>query len=141
MSLLCLPLAFAGSYWSFVAAMFGWGLAFGGFWLMMTPAMADVIDEIVATTGKRDDGVYLGFRAFFGRLAYAVQALSFWLVHRATRFAADPRSPEAQNGIRLHTAIIPALLLAIGVIVFLRMNRLDDKKAEGYRRELAERGL
>jgi GPH family glycoside/pentoside/hexuronide:cation symporter len=141
MAVLCLPLAFAGSYWSFVAAMFGWGLSFGGFWLMMTPAMADVIDEIVATTGVRDDGVYLGFRAFFGRLAYAVQALSFWLVHRATGFAADPRSASAQAGIRLHTAVIPAILLAIGVVVFLRMNRLDADKAETNRRELASRGL
>ncbi len=96
LALLCLPLVLVTSYWGFVAAMFGWGLAFGGFWLMMTPAMADVIDGIVVKTGRRDDGVYLGFRAFFGRLAYAVQALSFWLVHKATGFAEDPRSPEAR---------------------------------------------
>jgi GPH family glycoside/pentoside/hexuronide:cation symporter len=31
MAVLCLPLAFAGGYWAFVAVMFGWGLAFGGF--------------------------------------------------------------------------------------------------------------
>jgi GPH family glycoside/pentoside/hexuronide:cation symporter len=141
LALLCLPLFFARGYWDFVAAMFGWGLAFGGFWLTMTPAMADVIDEIVAKTGKRDDGIYLGFRAFFGRLAYAVQALSFWLVHRATRFAEDPRSADAQLGIRAHTALIPAILLAIGVVVFLKMNTLDDKKAEAYRAELAAKGL
>lgn len=141
LSLLCLPLLLASGYWSFVAAMFGWGLAFGGFWLMMTPAMADVIDEVVARTGKRDDGVYLGFRAFFGRLAYAVQALSFYLVHRATRFAEDPRSAAAQLGIRVHTALVPAILLAIGVVVFLRMNTLNDRKADAYRAELAERGL
>jgi GPH family glycoside/pentoside/hexuronide:cation symporter len=141
LALFCLPLVFASGYWSFVAAMFGWGLAFGGFWLMMTPAMADVIDEIVVKTGKRDDGIYLGFRAFFGRLAYAVQALSFWLVHRATRFAEDPRSPEARFGIRVHTALIPAVLLAIGVVVFLKMNTLTDKKAEANRAELARKGL
>ncbi len=141
MAVLCLPLAVARSYWSFVAAMFGWGLAFGGFWMMMTPAMADVIDEIVATTGKRDDGVVLGFRAFFGRLANAVQALVFWLVHLATNFAADPRSPAAQAGIRIHTAIVPSILLVVGVVVFLKMNGLDADKAEGYRRDLAARSL
>jgi glycoside/pentoside/hexuronide:cation symporter, GPH family len=141
LGLLCLPLFFASSYWSFVAAMFGWGLAFGGFWMTMTPAMADVIDEVVVKTGRRDDGMILGIRAFFGRLAYAVQALSFWLVHEATRFAQDPRSAEAQLGIRIHTALIPALLLALGVIVFLRMNTLNDKKAEAYRAELARKGL
>ena len=141
LAFLCLPLVFATGYWAFVAAMFGWGLAFGGFWLMMTPAMADVIDEIVVKTGRRDDGIILGFRAFFGRLAYAVQALSFYLVHRATRFAQDPRSPEARLGIRIHTALIPALLLAVGVIVFLRLNTLDAKKAESHRLALAESGL
>jgi GPH family glycoside/pentoside/hexuronide:cation symporter len=141
LALLCLPLVFVTGYWGFVAAMFGWGLAFGGFWLMMTPAMADVIDEIVARTGRRDDGIVLGFRAFFGRLAYAVQALSFWLVHKATRFAEDPRSADAQFGIRVHTALIPAVLLAVGVVVFLRLNTLDAKKAEAYRAELAAKGL
>ncbi len=141
LSLLCLPLFFARSYGAFVAGMFAWGLAFGGFWLMMTPAMADVIDEIVVKTGKREDGVYLGFRAFAGRLAYAVQALSFWAIHAATGFAQDRRSASAVLGVRLHTAIVPAVLLAVGVAAFLRVNTLDAAKAEENRRLLAERGL
>jgi GPH family glycoside/pentoside/hexuronide:cation symporter len=141
LAVLCLPLMFAHSYYEFVAAMFGWGLAFGGFWLLMTPAMADVIDAIVVASGKRDDGIYLGFRAFFGRLAYGVQALIFALVHLATGFAANPRSAEAQFGIRLHTAAFPALFLVIGGIVFLRMNRLGKAKVEENRRILAERNL
>jgi glycoside/pentoside/hexuronide:cation symporter, GPH family len=141
MAVLCLPLAFARGYWAFVASMAGWGLAFGGFWMMMTPAMADIIDEIVAVSGKRDDGVYLGIRAFFGRLANATQALVFWIVHLATNFAADPRSSAAATGIRIHTAIVPSVLLGIGVLLFLRMNTLDTEKAEGYRRDLLARGL
>ena len=56
-------------------------------------------------------------------------------------FAQDPRSPEARLGIRIHTALIPALLLAVGVIVFLRLNTLDAKKAESHRLALAESGL
>ncbi|MBN1241402.1 MAG: MFS transporter [Spirochaetales bacterium] len=141
LALLCLPLWFARSYDQFVAAMFAWGLAFGGFWLMMTPALADVIDGVVARTGARDDGVYLGFRAFFGRLAYAVQALVFWAVHRATGFAADPRSAAATAGIRAHTALIPAALLAVGVALFLILNTLDADKAAANRAELERRGL
>ncbi|MDP3178984.1 MAG: MFS transporter [Spirochaetaceae bacterium] len=141
MSILCLPLLFVRGYWGFVAAKFGWGLAFGGFWLMMTPALADVVDEIVATTGMRDDGVFLGFRAFFGRLAYAVQALSFWAVHQATGFALDPRSASAVNGIRIHLALLPSIFLAIGVLVFLRMNGLNASKAAVYRKELADKRL
>jgi GPH family glycoside/pentoside/hexuronide:cation symporter len=140
LGLLCIPLALAKGYWAFVAGMFAWGLAFGGFWMLMTPAMADIIDGIVAETGLRDDGVYLGFRAFAGRLAYAVQALSFWAVHALTGFAEAPRGPAALAGIRVHFALIPALLLGIGVLVFLRLNTLDAAKAADNRRRIAERG-
>ncbi len=141
LGLLCIPLFFAGSHTAFVAAMFAWGLAFGGFWMLMTPAMADVIDEIVVATGRRDDGVYIGFRAFAGRLAYAVQALSFWLTHWLTGFAVDQRSPRALSGIRIHTALIPAVLLGIGVIVYLRMNTLTAESVEANRKKLEESGL
>jgi len=137
----CLPLMFVKGYYGFVGAMFAWGLSFGGFWMLMTPAMADVIDEIVVLSGKRDDGVFIGFRAFAGRLAYAVQAVSFWAVHGLTGFAADPRASQAQFGIRLHTALIPAILLVIGVAIFLRINTLDAAKARRNRDSLKELGL
>jgi len=137
----CVPLMFVTGYYGFVAAMFAWGLAFGGFWMLMTPALADVIDEIVVTTGKRDDGVYIGFRAFAGRLAYAVQALSFWIVHSLTDFAASPRSPGAQFGIRLHTALIPAILLLAGVGIFLKMNTLNAQKADENLKTMRKLGL
>jgi len=141
LAIFSLPLMAVGGYWGFVAAMFAWGLSFGGFWMILTPAMADVIDEIVVTTGKRDDGVYIGFRAFAGRLAYAVQAVSFWIVHSLTGFASDPRSAQARFGIRLHTALIPAVLLVVGVIVFLKLNTLDDKKAAANQKALKRLGL
>ena len=132
---------FVQRYSGFVIAMFIWGLGFGGFWMLMTPALADVIDEIVVRTGKRDDGVYIGFRALAGRLAYAVQALSFWIVHSLTGFAQEPRSDLSQLGIRLHTALIPACLLAAGVLVFLSINRLNPEMLKKYRESLKERGL
>lgn len=141
LALFCLPLMVVKSYYGFVAAMFVWGLGFGGFWMLMTPALADVIDEIVVRTGKRDDGVYIGFRALAGRLAYAVQALSFWIVHSLTGFALEPRSELSQLGIRLHTALIPACLLIVGLVVFLSMNRLSPVMLENYRERLKEKGL
>ncbi len=141
LALFCLPLMFVRSYSGFVIAMFVWGLGFGGFWMLMTPALADVIDEIVVKTGKRDDGVYIGFRALAGRLAYAVQALSFWIVHSLTRFAQEPRSDLSQMGIRLHTALIPACLLVVGLLVFLSLNKLNPETLGKYRESLKKRGL
>lgn len=141
LALFCLPLMFVQSYLGFVASMFVWGLGFGGFWMLMTPAMADVIDEIVVKTGKRDDGVYIGFRALAGRLAYAVQALSFWIVHSLTGFAQQPRSDLSQLGIRLHTALIPACLLSAGLLLFLSINRLKPETLKNYRETLKANGL
>jgi len=141
LAVFCMPLMFVTSYYGFVGAMFAWGLAFGGFWMLMTPAMADVIDEIVVKTGRRDDGAYIGFRSFAGRLAYAIQALSFWIVHSLSDFAQSPRAPKAQFGIRLHTALIPAVLLVIGVAIFLKLNTLDAKKASTNQAAMKKLGL
>ena len=109
--------------------------------MLIAPAMADVIDGIVARTGRRNDGVYLGFRAFFGRLAYAVQAAAFALVHGLTGFAADPRSAQSVFGIRMHQAGIPAVLLIVGFIVFKSLNTITPESARKNRELLRQKGL
>ena len=91
-----------------------WGAGFGGFRLMMTPAMADVIDEVVLSKKRRDNGVLLGFRAFFGRLSWAVQASSFWLIHSLTGFNTDPHSASAVFGIHVHMGLLPSILVLTG---------------------------
>ncbi len=118
-----------------------WGAGFGGFWLMMTPAMADVIDEVVLSKKRRDDGVLLGFRAFFGRLSWAVQASAFWIIHSMTGFAQDPRSSSAILGIHIHMGLLPSILLLIGVIIFWKMNNLNADKMETIHRELEKLDL
>ena len=136
-----IPMTFINTYTGFTIMMALWGVGFGGFWLMMTPAMADVIDEVVVSKGKRDDGVLLGFRAFFGRLSWAVQASSFWLIHSLTGFAEDPHSPSALWGIHIHMGMLPAVLILIGVIIFWKMNTLNAGKMESIRKELEELNL
>jgi len=86
------------------------------------------------------DGVYLGFRAFFGRLSYAVQAAAFAVVHGLTGFAATPRSPQAILGIRLHQAGIPAVLLLAGFFVFKALNTITPESARRNREVLREKG-
>jgi glycoside/pentoside/hexuronide:cation symporter, GPH family len=136
----CVPMVFSLGYWGYVVAMFVWGIAFGGFWMLIAPAMADVIDGIVVRTGRRDDGVYLGFRAFFGRLGYAVQAIAFAVVHALTGFAANPRSPQAILGIRLHQAGIPAVLLLVGFVVFKALNTITPESARRNRELMKKKG-
>ena len=125
--------------------IFFFGIAFGGYWMIMTPALADVIDEIVIESGRRNDGIYMGFRAFFGRLAFAVQALSFWAIHLITNF--DPKlnaetMPDlAKLGIHIHMALVPAILLIIGVLVFRGINTLTPQSVKQNKEKLKEMGL
>ena len=125
--------------------IFFFGIAFGGYWMIMTPALADVIDEIVIESGYRNDGIYMGFRAFFGRLAFAVQALSFWAIHLITNFDpalnAETMPDLAKLGIHIHMAIVPVFLLIIGVIVFWRMNTLTPQIVRQNKEKLKEMNL
>ncbi|MHA2094016.1 MAG: MFS transporter, partial [Candidatus Hodarchaeales archaeon] len=120
------------------------GIGFGGYWMIMTPALADVIDEIVIKTGKRNDGIFMGFRSFFGRLAFAMQAISFWLIHEITDF--NPVAGATQNetaifGIHIHSALLPAIFLVVGVLVFWRMNTLSPTSVKMNKEKLKEMGL
>jgi GPH family glycoside/pentoside/hexuronide:cation symporter len=148
MAIVVFPMTFIGSsYEGFMLFLFLFGLGFGGYWMIMTPALADVIDEIVLKLGKRNDGIYMGFRAFFGRLAFVVQALSFWIVHEITGFVAnsppgvDSQTPTAMFGIHIHMALIPSFLLVVGIFVFWRLNNLNSKKVSEIKSQLIEQGL
>ena len=111
----------------------------------MTPALADSIDEIVINTSRRNDGIFMGFRAFVGRLSVAVQAVAFWLVQELTGFDNEALVqdviPSAITGIHIHTAVIPACLLVLGVIVFYFLNTLTPEKVQSNREKLKELNL
>ncbi len=138
-----LPMTFANSLIEFSSLAFIMGIGFGGYWMLMNPALADVIDEIVVKTGRRNDGIFMGFRAFFGRLAIAIQALIFLFVHELTGFVPKvrPQSESAAFGIHLHTATIPALILICGVIVFWFLNTLTPEKVAANKSKLKELNL
>ena len=132
------------SYWGFTITVFFFGLGFGGYWMLITPCKADVIDEIVVKTKKRNDGIYMGFRAFFGRLSYAVQAISFAAVHELTGFVGEAnvvQSDPAKLGIRIHMSVLPMIFMLLGLIIFWKMNSLNPSKMEEIRAELHELDL
>lgn len=148
MAIFALPISLpsVNTYLIITVFIFLFGIGLGGYWMIMTPALADVIDEIVVKTGRRNDGIYMGFRAFFGRFAFAVQAIFFWLVHELTGFEgkADIQTPLAIMGIYIHTALIPSIQLIIGIIIFWKLNDLTvdtPEKVDRIKKELAERGL
>ncbi len=103
------------------------GFSMGATWTLIYACFSDTIDDIVVKTGKRDEGVYYGFRTFFGRLSIVIQAVTFGILHPLTNF--DPtsitQSAEAQWGINFGMFVVPAIFYAIG---FLFMWRVYDLK-------------
>lgn len=142
------PMTFINSEIGFIIALFIWGTGFGGFWMMIGPALADVIDEVVVKHKKRDDGLFMGFRAFFGRLSYAVQAISFWIIHELTDFQSpdyfgqEVTQPDsAKFGIHLHMATLPTIFIIIGIFIFWKMNTLNKQKVLANKEKLQELNL
>ena len=137
-------LFFANSQLAFAIGMFVWGLGFGGFWTFMTPAMADVVDSVVVSEKRREDGVLMGVRAFFMRLSYTSQAIVFWICHKATGYdsgISGIQAPIARVGIKLHISLVPAVFFIIAALCMLSINTLTPEKVEQNKEELKKLGL
>jgi GPH family glycoside/pentoside/hexuronide:cation symporter len=139
-----IPLPTFGIYLLIVFEMLLWGLAMGGFWTMIFPVSADVIDNSVVATGKREEGVYTGFQQFFGRIGIIVQALTFALVHELTGFNESlglGQPPSAVWGIHLHQALIPAIFVIIGALVFWKWYKLTPDVVAANQEKIKEMGI
>ncbi len=137
------PILFTSDLPSIIIIMVIWGTGLGLFWSMIGPVFADCIDEVVVQTKKRQEGVYMGFRAFFGRMAYTIQALNFWIVHHLTGWndGSKVQTAEAIFGIRIHMVIVPVILILIGAIIFSKLNDLKPSKVMELKEKLKELDL
>ena len=104
------------------------------------PTFSDVIDEIVVKAKKRNEGIYYGFRTFIGRFSIVIQAATFGIVHALTKFdpTLDQQPLSAIMGIRIHTALVPALFYFLGFLAMWRIYDLKPAKVEKIKLELAE---
>ena len=138
-----IPLIFINNMTLMIIGLLVWGLAFGGFWTILWPVLADVIDESVALTGKRNEGIYTGIQAFFGRLAFLNQALVFTIVHVATDFqeGATTQSASAVWGIQMHFSLIPMIFMAVAMLIFWKFFKLTPDKVKINREKIKELGL
>ncbi|TFG15729.1 MAG: MFS transporter [Promethearchaeota archaeon] len=127
-----IPLIFVNTIEGFIIGMILWGSAMGGFWAMQTICLTDIIDEAVVDTCERQEGTYNGISMFFSRLAIAVQAVSFALVHELTGFVegSDTQSTQAIIGIKIHFAVIPLFVLLIGMLIFYKLYDLTPEKTK-----------
>jgi GPH family glycoside/pentoside/hexuronide:cation symporter len=147
MAVFTFPLAFlADPIYLLIGTTF-WGVALGGYWTMISPVLSDVIDESVVQSGKREEGVYNGFLQFFGRLGLLFQALTFAIVHTLTDFPEGAETlaqlqifsstPQlAVLGISVHFAIIPAIVMGIGTVIFWKFYKLTPDIIEEHQAQV-----
>jgi len=143
LSILTAPLTFIQDYFILFLTMILWGVGLGGFWALLAPVLADVIDESVVITGKREEGIYNGFQAFFGRFAIIMQAITFAVVHSLTGFieGAPTQSSIAVEGISLHFGLIPAIFMVLGALIFWRWYKLTPDRVKENQDKIKEMGL
>ncbi|MBD3256247.1 MAG: MFS transporter [Candidatus Lokiarchaeota archaeon] len=120
--------------------IFIWGIAIGGFWVIYIPTYSDVIDESISNTGIRREGFYSGLRRFMSNFSSVISALLFAIVHELTGFVeiADKQTPLANLGILLLFGIIPASIMAVGLIIFWKLYDITPEKSRNIRAKLEQ---
>jgi Na+/melibiose symporter-like transporter len=148
-----IPMVFAVTRWQWVATLALFGVSLGGQWFMDPPTMGDVLDDAAVRTGKREQSIYYGFQTFITRFGEALKAATIAVAHIATGFVVGYPTLAGQQaanpggwrlvilGIRVHTAIVPALLVLTMTIIFWRRYDLTPQKAAENRKKLEEMGI
>jgi GPH family glycoside/pentoside/hexuronide:cation symporter len=142
-SIFALPMIIINDLIGWIIILFLWGVGIAGMFIIRAVVFADIIDESVVQTGKRNEGMYNGFYIFISRFAVVIQAIIFAMVHQLTGFVegADTQSDLALWGIRLSMAVIPVFFLLIGAIIFWKYYDLTPEKLEQIKQKLKELNL
>ncbi|MHA1688516.1 MAG: MFS transporter [Promethearchaeota archaeon] len=143
MAIFAVPLTFMENLTSILIFIFLYGVAFGGFWPLITPVYSDIIDESVVLSGRRRESTYGGFRQFFLNLARVIQAQTLAIVHTLTGFVegSEKQTPLALMGLQLHFGLVPAIFIAIGVLIFWLFYDITPEKSQDLKSKLIEMKL
>jgi len=104
---------------------------------------ADVSDEVALSMEKRLESTLTGIRVFVMRLSVIITAIVIVSVHIMTGYNPDAtaQTPLATWGIRLHFAVIPALVVFVAFIVLIKWYDLEGEKKEKLFAALESKGL
>jgi GPH family glycoside/pentoside/hexuronide:cation symporter len=134
----------------FVKDLIGWaislfffGIGLGGHWYVDPIMMGDVLDDISLRTKKSQQAIYYGFQSFFIKFGQAFIAIIIALSHTLTGYKAGDalQEPLAEFGIRIHTAIIPAIVVFATLLLFWKFYKLTPDIVAANKAKLKELGL
>jgi len=148
-----LPMIFVGDIIGWAISLLLFGIGVGGQWFMDPPTMGDVLDDVAVRTGKRQQSIYYGFQTFVIRMGNSFIGLTIALTHILTGFvegatslaelqAANPTGWQlAVFGVHIHSALVPAILVIITVILFWKFYDITPKVVKENKKKLKELGL
>ncbi|WP_068774370.1 MFS transporter [Paenibacillus sp. FJAT-26967] len=126
-----LPLGFAFSLGTGIAAgaIAGFGLA--GF--LVTPAVlsGQIIDRDFEVTGRRREGMYTAVGGFITRSSGLLSALAFWIVGMMFGYVSGENpGPDPAGTFRVLISAVPFCLLVVSVVVsmFFRTGQRSEEK-------------
>jgi len=129
--------------WAISLLFFGFGV--GGHWFIDPPTMGDVLDDITVRTGKRQQSIYYGYQAFFVRFGGSVIAMTIAITHILTGYieggSISEQPPLALFGITIHSAIVPAIIVLITVLIFWKYYDLTPDVVAANKEKLKELDL
>ncbi len=123
------------------------GVGRAGLIVMLMPIFSEVMDELGVKFGKRQEGVYMGIRTFFGRLTIIAGTLTVAIIHTLTNFVADApigtdtQTPLALFGIRMHFVLISLISCFLGALIFWKFYDIKGEKRERIKMKLKEMGI
>ncbi|MBY9003821.1 MAG: MFS transporter [Candidatus Lokiarchaeota archaeon] len=147
-----LPMIFVQDTISWMISLLFFGVGIGGHWFIDGPLLSDVLDDIAVKTKKRQQAIYYGYQAFVARFGGTIIALTISITHILTGFvegaetlaeltSLSPSIELAIFGIRIHSAIVPAIFVLITVILFWKYYDLTPERIASNRKKLKELGI
>lgn len=142
-SLAFIPFLWVTTLEEFIIFQFIAGIGFGAFFYIAYAIFADINDEVALTMEKRLESTLAGIRTVIIRIAIFFQAIIMVIVHIATGYSPGSikQTPLAIWGIRIHAALIPAILCFVAFLILLIWYDLKGEKKEKIFAQLKEKGL
>ena len=144
-----IPMLFIANPILWIMSMLLFGVGLGAQWWVNIPIMGDIIDDHAVRTGKYTPSIFVGYETFFIRFGEAFKAATIAIAHLATGFeegirnradliASNPEWELALIGIRIHAALVPAIVVAITTILFAFLYPLTPAKIAENKARLDE---
>ncbi len=147
-----IPMMFISNILFATIAMFVLGFTMGNLWVLLPLCFYISMEEFTIRLGKNEKGIVIGVSTFLLRFVNILQWIVISLVHITTGFvegyasydemaAVVPDMKPILFGIRLHSTIIPAIVLAICTLIFWKKSNLTPDRIDEIKVEIEKLGF